>query len=557
MSVPQSRLSTLQDILLIVAVWCGGVVVVDPTGEFPLFDDWAFSRTVDHLLSTGEYDPLNWGWMTLVTNVLWGTLFCLPDGFSFAALRASTLVAAVIGLIGVYVIFRDLQQPRGIAALAVALTGFNPYYFSLAHTFMTEALFTALLVWASIFLIRSLRTGSDLQLIIGSLLAVAATLSRQLALCVPLGFAIALLFKSSYWNPQSVLRAVAPVIACFIAYFAVLWAGMVGVNVNTLVFQSLSDLQKLFQTVAYNTYIVLVYSGLLLFPILLLDTLDQWRRQRARVISLGVFSILIVALTTAAKAIYGVHGREILLPLSSWLVASGVGPVWLYDMVFLKNDNLQPLPATFWIAVTAVALVGAVMLIIALALRTTEIVRGIRRREPLGDAGMVTTFTVLTVIIYFLLLLTAPMTWDRHVVPMIPFVMMAIVGLRTSPTGPWLNVSPPWKAVALALLVLFGLYAVVSTRDYLTWNRIRWLALHELMHDRKIPPQDIDGGFEFNRLYLYDPSDKNADAKLWERRATYVVTFGPVPDHVVVKRYSYQHWMPWHTQTIMVLRRQP
>lgn len=552
MKIPEGRLGTITDIALIVAAWCGGVLIVNPIGNFPLYDDWAFSRTVAHLLSTGEYDSLNWGWMTLVTNVLWGALFSLPDGFSFTALRISTLVAAVIGLIGVYVLFRDLRQSRCVALLAVSLTGFNPYFFSLSHSFMTEALFTALLVWASVFLVRSLRTESNLYLIVGTLLALAGTLSRQLALCVPLAFAATQLLKSGI-RPPSVLRALTPVAVCVGAYIAVLWAGMIGANVNMLIVDSLSDVHKVSQTVIYNIYITLIHSGLLLLPILLVDTVDQWRRQAARVISIGGMSIMIIVLIVVAKAYYGPFGGEIALPLSGWLVKSGIGPVWLYD--FPDNDSIQPLPRGFWIIVTSMALAGSVMLITAFVLRITELIHRIARHEAMADASLVTSFSALTVIIYFLLLLTSPVAFDRHVVPMIPFIAMTIVGFRTSPASTWFNAPPLWRVATWTLIALFGFYAVVGTRDYLTCNRVRWMALNELMQDRQIPPDDIDGGFEFNFLYLWS-TDHEANEKLVKRPAIYLVTFGLVPNYTVVKEYSYQHWLPWHRQTILVLRKQ-
>ncbi|MDY6949148.1 MAG: glycosyltransferase family 39 protein, partial [Pseudomonadota bacterium] len=480
--MPTHRLDTLKDVLLIIAVWWGGVVLVNPVGEFPLFDDWAFSRTVEHLLNTGEYDPLNWGWMTLVTNALWGALFCLPQGFSFTALRISTLVAATLGLVGVYILFRDLQQPRSIVAIAVALTGFNPYFFSLSHSFMTEALFTALLVWTSILLLRALRTGSYVHLAIGAVLGLAATLSRQLAVCVPLAFAVVQLLRSNF-SPPSVIRALTPLVVCLAGYLSVLWIGVIGVNVNALIFNSLGDVGKVFRTIIDNSYIALVHSGLLLFPLLLLEIVHLQRRPPAQVITAGAIALLVVTLTVVAKATLGGQSQQILLPLSSWLVKSGVGPAWLYDMVFLQNDNMQPLPAEFWIAVTAIALTGAVILIMAFSLRIGDVIGRRLRNGAIDDADLVTTFAFLTVIIYFLLLLTAPFTWDRYVVPMVPFMAVTIIGPSSSPTSAWNRVWPPGRIAAWTLLALFGAYAVAGTRDYLAWNRVRWTALHALMQE--------------------------------------------------------------------------
>ena len=77
------------DLTFILAIWFIGAMVINPVGEFPLIDDWAYSRDVHGLLDTGGYRTLGWGPESLVTHVLLGALFCLPTGFSFTALRLS------------------------------------------------------------------------------------------------------------------------------------------------------------------------------------------------------------------------------------------------------------------------------------------------------------------------------------------------------------------------------------------------------------------------------------------------------------------------------------
>src|SRR5580765_8375698 len=80
------------DLLILAAFWLVGLLVVWPVGNFPLNDDWAFARSVKRLLETGSFYPTAWAAMPLFTQTLWGALFCLPMGFSFNALRCSTLV---------------------------------------------------------------------------------------------------------------------------------------------------------------------------------------------------------------------------------------------------------------------------------------------------------------------------------------------------------------------------------------------------------------------------------------------------------------------------------
>ncbi len=112
---------------------------------------------------------------------------------------------------------------------------------------------------------------------------------------------------------------------------------------------------------------------------------------------------------------------------------------------------------------------------------------------------------------------------------------------------------------ASAALILAGLamFAVLGTRDYFAWNRLRWTALRQLMAEEKVTPADIDGGFEFNGLYLYDPAYKEDPAKswYWVDRDSYVLSFAKLPGFTVRKRYLYSHWLPPYIGSIFVLKK--
>ena len=70
--------------------------IVNPFREMPYDDDWAFSETVKHFLDTGQYCLNEWLAPNMPFQTMWGALFCLPFGYSFSALRISTIVLSVI-----------------------------------------------------------------------------------------------------------------------------------------------------------------------------------------------------------------------------------------------------------------------------------------------------------------------------------------------------------------------------------------------------------------------------------------------------------------------------
>ena len=78
------------NIAVITFIWAIAVVLVNPIGDFPLNDDWAYAQSVKSLLETGNFQLPGWAVANLLPQALWGALFCLPFGFSFTALRKSS-----------------------------------------------------------------------------------------------------------------------------------------------------------------------------------------------------------------------------------------------------------------------------------------------------------------------------------------------------------------------------------------------------------------------------------------------------------------------------------
>jgi hypothetical protein len=97
----------------------------------------------------------------------------------------------------------------------------------------------------------------------------------------------------------------------------------------------------------------------------------------------------------------------------------------------------------------------------------------------------------------------------------------------------------------------FGAFAIAGTHDYFAWNRARWLALDDLTQLSGVPPERIDGGYEFNGLYRYDPSI----AWWWAEDEEYVVSFGPMPGYCRTASYAFRRWLWGGDGSVQVQRR--
>ena len=121
-------------VLLIVAVWIVVALLIDPRGEFPLNDDWAYSAAVKTLLGGGGIRIPGWAGPNLIAQIFWGAIFCLPFGFSFTALRISTLALGLIGVLALYGLLREGDADHGTALFGALLLAFNPLYLGRVNT---------------------------------------------------------------------------------------------------------------------------------------------------------------------------------------------------------------------------------------------------------------------------------------------------------------------------------------------------------------------------------------------------------------------------------------
>jgi hypothetical protein len=137
------RAADLRCMAALGVLWVVMAILANPIGDFPINDDWVYGLSVKALLDTGRFSLPSPASANLLPQAYWGALFCLPFGFSFTALRISTLVLGLIGVWMTYATARELSADRPIAFLAAALVAVNPVYFALANTFMTDVPFYA------------------------------------------------------------------------------------------------------------------------------------------------------------------------------------------------------------------------------------------------------------------------------------------------------------------------------------------------------------------------------------------------------------------------------
>jgi hypothetical protein len=241
----------------------------------------------------------------------------------------------------------------------------------------------------------------------------------------------------------------------------------------------------------------------------------------------------------------------------------GIGPITLHDTLVVNTNYpvLDPTIKTLWLGLNIAAILTTTLLIYYFFI--APILRISKKRKDDGSGWLIVL--PVSAIVLYLVPLTLYGFFDRYLLPLFPLFML--FAIKSEPIGSRAlfenNVAFP--AILLCLIGV-GIFTVGATHDYLAWNRTRWQALNNLQQSG-ISPHEIDGGYEFNGWYLFDPKDmysitntpnpaKPEQSRWFVDKDTYMITLGPLAKFEVFDEYTVDRWLPFSPGSIYVLHRQ-
>ncbi len=547
--------------LALCSIWFIMVLSVNPVGNFPLNDDWLYGYDVKSLVEHGNFRFLGWEATSLIVHILWGSLFCLPFGFSFTALRLSNLTMGLVGILAVYAFLREARASRGASFFGAVILASNPIYFELSNTFMTDISFFAISTLSFRFFIRGIRNENRTCILAGALLCCMATLVRQLGLAIPLSFSIAYLIKNGFQKRRLFTAAFPPVSAGFalIAY-QTLMKHTVGLPAHyydrgiDLIRGISTGMPATLVFFGQNFGATLAYLGLFILPLSILFIRGQWKSasSRNRLYALVASSGIIIAVMSVLS------WKNCFMPFlrNIWFV-TGLGPVTLRDVYILKLPHLYTGPKILPSCITFLSLAGAAILAISLLKSLSSLIPRPRGCGSVKE-NWLTGSLLAACVIYFIPIGIIGL-FDRYLLFLLPVVMAITVLAADRPELP----RGPFPAfVSAVLLLVYFTFAIGGTHDYLSFNRARWDALHYLTENAGISHERIDGGFEFNGWYDYDPEyrpvrgvDAVDKSWWWVKDDEFMISLGPVDGYEEVGHYSYQRWIPCRVDNVFILHR--
>lgn len=527
-----TRTEAARPVVVLVFVFLTVLVLTNPLGNFPLNDDWSYGQAVQNLVWHHKYQLANWTSMPLLTQVLWGALFSLPAGFSFTALRLSTLVLSLMGLLLLSQLTRSGggQRPEVILFGSLCLL-FNPVYLDLSHTFMTDVPFIAFTLGSILLLVRGTDRGSKALLALGVCLALLTTLLRQTGVLIPIAFGIGYLSSRRVGARQVLLPAgfLLLTVVSFVVYTH--WLTMTGrlptgyyAQWAQMLTVSASGLTGIARQVAGSLLITYVYLGLFTLPLGLLFIASTPRK---RLLALLAVSAALLGLTRLLHVDFP----------GNILSDRGVGP---FTLAHTEGFAAFAGGTASKAALGVLALVGGALLL-------EMLVRSVRNVRSSWLSTVCLSFAGL-----YLVSLSLVHQFDRYMLLYLPLLVV--------PASVELRKNPPTKSAVIAAftaLLIYAAFSVSAVHDYMSWNRTRWHAIRHLVTDLAVPADRLDGGFEFNGLYTYSEDYVRTPNKSpwWVKDNEYVISFDVLPGYDVLKVYPVTAWLPAGIRSIKVLRR--
>jgi hypothetical protein len=528
--------------IALLLVWIAAALAVGLSGDFPLNDDWQYAYPVKQWVETGQPSIKARFSPNILTQVVWGALFCkLGGGFSFECLRWSTWVAAGLGGLGFFRLLRLLSVSLSMATVGTAVLLFSPLYFHLSFSFMTDVPFLALVIWAAWAGLRFQQSRHVQWSLIFTVLSLLAYLNRQpgILLFPAMGGWYLLQQRGGMrgWLWAGLSVAVAASAYLLLENTVKPWLG-ISENYLPVSGHLLQQLREapggVLAQLGRQSFKSWVYLGAFCLPLLPF----LWSSVRAAgVLRLWPMTGILVANTGLLIA---QHDAGHVFPYGGNILYNwGLGPELLGDVYTFQLRNTPRLPIWMMYGLGYISQLSASLL--------TWV--GLSALRELNQKQQDFFLFLLLLNLANFLAMSVTGFFDRYMLLSVASAILFLATLAPKPQA-W------FKG---AVLLIFALFSMLATHDYLAWNRARAQAF-EWLKRNDIRMQRVDAGYEYNGWHHYHPARKGQPGKSWwwVDDDEWMIAFGPRPGYVMQAGFTYQRWLRGgRPDRVWVLRREP
>jgi hypothetical protein len=513
--------------IIVGALYLVAECLINPDGEFPLNDDWAYALSVKEYLSTGQLHFSFWQAIPGLSQFLAGIAAAKVFSFSFTLLRLISVACVPLMIILLELALRRLEINPSRRFAVQCLFVFNPLTLTLSNTWLPDVFQLLLSLAAFTVFIFYMRNRKIFLLMMFTLLCVLATLNRQTGLIIPLCTGMALILNGR--SKRNILVAVIPfcislfslVVFDRVASSLALFSPNYGLQLHNI-FSSFSHPAEAAKKFGYYLVTSSVCMGLLVFPFFISSLKIHVKGLIASRPALLLF--LFYALLIGLKIF--LTGK--VFPFTGNIFYNrGIGPVIMTGFNTDETIHVSSMESVLWILLNFAGGLSFFCILRSVLLH-------VRSENNLLRKFSVYFFLLLC--LFYLFPLCLSYVNDRYLLLLIPFLLISFSQI---------NFKMDHRIYLLSFLV-YAFISVTAVRDYMELNRCRYTAIDELMKTENIPAEQIDGGFEFNAWHFsetraYEPSHKGR--WWWVSNEKYIVSPAEMSAYKVHKKYTYRSWL--------------
>lgn len=459
-----------------------------PVGSYAVDDEWAFLKSLQHLDLDRRLVILQWNPMSLVGHLFWGALFTAPFGFSFIGARLSTVALFVLLELSVAALLRNMGVSRRATLFVLFALLFNPLSFFHGFLYVTDIPACAWTCLGLLLITKGL--GGDAPrhhwaIIAGSACGAFGFLLRQSGLLIHIALLSYLILydrrRLGMWSSLAACLVLPGVTAAAFQY----WYYHVHGPTTMYVQERLQILQALrhpnFRQVFLNAFKYGIYIGLFTLPVLVALPTSFWGRLTKARLAIVAGVACLCAILVAFLA----NRQHVIFPYL---------PNKLTPFGFLSpNEIILGNRPVLW----GTHLAWAVTILLAIALVGfigVAVERGPGRATGAPLATLRLT-TLLGLLQFVYLLVTAPIVFDRHLLMLLPTTLILVSG--------WTRDCIVNRVLPGFVLILLAVYSLACTHDVHAVSRAAFVA-GDSVKARGESYMSIDGGYAFDGWYSFE-----------------------------------------------------
>ncbi len=528
--------SKLLPFLGLLLLWFMALICIHPFGEFPVNDDWCYAKDVYSLSVNKKFTIDLWPSMTLISQTLWGTLFASAFGFSFTALKCSTLVLAVAGSFSLYLLLTKLIKNNIVSFLFTCSFYFNPLFLPLSFTYMTDVFFVTFVLLSFHAAYNYLHSGKRAPYVLFITFCTISTLDRQYGLLTAFIFIPALLLLKPL-SVKSVFYAGLPMAVSLFFHFSYrLFLKINHIPSNRYGVSMIADFIRNFKLALSlsKTVDIFLLAGILLIPCALIFVLNKVHVNRRLLIILGLCLCLFSILTYNSGSSF---------PVGNTLNLSGIGPKLTKDLSWNENVKFTINPASL--------LLLKILGVLSISFIVSGILNSFSFKNVTRSPGQLFSFSlILYFLVYFAFSIIKESYFDRYALPLI-LVLLLLLAPEIR------NIGSSKFHLATCVLIITYTLSVLASKDFFSWQHSRWEAIN-YMKSKGVDAHRLDGGYEFNGWYQagsFGIIKKEAPSWWWVDKDDFMIANGPLDGYSKIRSFPYQRYIPFTPDTLFILEK--